>query len=163
VSKTDTQSRALTQEQVECVVEAVSSVMEWAAGERPTMVGKEPLGSALRCEGIIGCISLVGDIDWSLVLSLPRPTATALAEGFAGFAVPFDGPDMGDAIGEVANLVAGETKVHLDGIGLHADISLPQVFRGDLIEVLQLPHVPSELLRFESACGPFWVAIAQGR
>jgi CheY-specific phosphatase CheX len=135
--------------------------MTWVAGEEPKPRGEDPVAEALRCEGVVGCISLVGDVDWSLVLSIPRATASALAGSFAGFEIPFDSPDMGDAVGEMANLVAGEVKVQLDGIGLSAEISLPQVFRGDIIEVLQLPHLPSKLLSFECSCGPLWVAIAQ--
>lgn len=135
--------------------------MSWVAGEEPALRGEDAVEQVLRCEGVIGCISLVGDVDWSLVLSIPRATASALAGNFAGFEIPFDSSDMGDAVGEMANLLAGEVKVQLDGIGLEAEISLPQVFRGDIIEVLQLPHVPSKLLSFECSCGPLWVAIAQ--
>lgn len=135
--------------------------MSWVAGEEPQLRGEDCVETALRCEGVVGCISLVGDVDWSLVLSIPRATASELAGRFAGFEIPFDSPDMGDAVGEMANLLAGEVKVQLDGIGLAAEISLPQVFRGEIIEVLQLPHLPSRLLSFECSCGPLWVAVAQ--
>lgn len=154
-------TRQINSDHVQCVVDAVGSAMTWVAGEEPQLRGEDPVAEALRCEGVVGCISLVGDVDWSLVLSIPRATAPALAGNFAGFEIPFDSPDMGDAVGEMANLVAGEVKVQLDGIGLSAEISLPQVFRGEIIEVLQLPHLPSKLLTFECSCGPLWVAIAQ--
>ena len=163
MQQTGTQEADVSRKERDCVVEAVSSTLEWLAGERPGYLGETTIGAALQCEGIIGCISLVGDIEWSLVISMPEVTAVPLAAGFAGFDVPFDSADMGDAIGEVANLIAGELKVHLDGIGIAADISLPQVFRGATIEVMQLPHVPSKLLSFESLCGPFWVAIARSQ
>ncbi len=154
-------SSGISSDRVECVVEGVRSAMSWVAGEEPQLRGETPVEQCLRCEGVVGCISLVGDVDWSLVLSIPRATASELAGRFAGFEIPFDGPDMGDAVGEMANLLAGEVKVQLDGIGLACEISLPQVFRGEIIEVLQLPHVPSKLLNFECSCGPLWVAIAQ--
>ncbi|MFP4250084.1 MAG: chemotaxis protein CheX [Armatimonadota bacterium] len=152
---------SINPDHVKCVADAVCSAMSWVAGEEPKFQGEAAVAEALRCEGVVGCISLVGDVDWSLVLSIPRATASALAGRFAGFDIPYDSPDMGDAVGEMANLVAGEAKVSLDGIGLTTEISLPQVFRGDIIEVLKLPHVPSKLLAFECTCGPLWVAIAQ--
>lgn len=155
------QCRTLNADHIECVVEGVRSAMTWVAGEEPQFCGEEPVGETLRCEGMVGSISLVGDVDWSVVLSIPRGTAPKLVESFAGLEIPFDGPDMGDAVGEMANLIAGEVKVQLDGIGLSAEISLPQVFRGEIIEVLQLPHVPAKLLAFECLSGPLWVAIAQ--
>ena len=152
---------AISADHVQCVVDAVRSAMSWVAGEEPRLKGEATVERSLRCEGVVGCISLVGDVDWSLVLSLPRQTASEIAGRFAGFEIPFDGPDMGDAVGEMTNLLAGEVKVQLDGIGLTCEISLPQVFRGEIIEVLQLPHVPSKLLNFECSCGTLWVAIAQ--
>ncbi|MFW6438250.1 MAG: chemotaxis protein CheX [Armatimonadota bacterium] len=161
MSVNTSETNRINADQVRCVADAVSSAMAWVAGEEPQLRGEAPVDQALRCEGVVGCISLVGDVDWSLVLSIPRATASALAGNFAGFEIPFDSPDMGDAVGEMANLVAGEVKVQLDGIGLAAEISLPQVFRGEIIEVLQLPHLPSKLLSFECSCGPLWVAIAQ--
>lgn len=156
-------SQMLKSDHVECVIEGVRSAMTWVAGEEPQLLGESPTGGSLKCEGVIGCISLVGDIDWSLVLSIPRATGPALVENFVGFEVPFDSPDMGDAVGEMTNLLAGEVKVQLDSIGLAADISIPQVFRGEIIEVIQLPHQPSKLLSFECSFGPIWVAIAQSR
>ncbi len=163
MSQTELNSLDVSTEERECVVEAVSSTLEWIAGERPEYGGETSVDQGLRCEGIVGCISLIGDIEWSLVISIPEPTAEPLAASFAGFEVPFDSPDMGDAIGELANLVAGEVKVHLDGIGISADISLPQIFRGDPVELVKLSHVPARLFSFESACGPFWVAIGSGQ
>lgn len=152
---------AISAEHVRCVVDAVHSAMSWVAGEEPRFNGETAVQRSLQCEGVVGCISLVGDVDWSLVLSLPRETASELAGRFAGFEIPFDSPDMGDAVGEMTNLLAGEVKVQLDGIGIACDISVPQVFRGDIIEVLQLPHVPSKQLNFECSGGTLIVAIAQ--
>ena len=157
------QTDTLPSDHVDCVIEGVRSAMTWVAGEEPEFRGEDLIEDSLRCEGVVGCISLVGDVDWSLVLSIPRGTAPGLVQSFAGFELPFDGPDMGDAVGEMANLLAGEVKVQLDGVGLAVEISLPQVFRGEIIEVLQLPHVPSKLLAFECSSGPLWVAIAQAR
>jgi chemotaxis protein CheX len=154
-------TQALKPDQVECVVEGVRAAMAWVAGEEPQLLGEATTEGSLKCEGVVGCISLVGDVDWSLVLSIPRATGPALVENFVGFEVPFDSDDMGDAAGEMTNLLAGEVKVQLDGIGLAADISIPQVFRGEIIEVIQLPHQPSKLLSFECQFGPLWVAIAQ--
>ncbi len=153
----------LDSDQIECVIDGVCSAMTWVAGEEPQLREEAAAEGALRCEGAVGCISLVGDVDWSLVLSLPRETAPRLTENFAGFQVPFESDEMGDAVGEITNLLAGEVKVLLDGIGVEADISIPQVFRGEIIEVLQLPHLPCRVLTFECQFGPFWVAIAQSR
>lgn len=85
---------------------------------------------------IVALISLVGDLEWTLMLALPKATAESLAARFAGFAIPFDSPDMGDAIGELTNILGGEVKARLDQAGVRADISLPSVMRGQNISIL---------------------------
>ena len=46
-------------------------------------------------------ISVLGDVDWAVFLGLPKATAEAVTEKFAGFAIPFDSNGMGDAVGEL--------------------------------------------------------------
>lgn len=157
-------SDQLSRERVECVIKAVADIGASVLGETPLQQDEEVASElVLICEGVLGIISLVGDVEWSLVLGLPSATAPALTERFAGFAIPFESEDMGDAVGELTNLFAGEVKVQLDRIGLRSDISLPQVFRGAGIEVLRLPNVPSLALTFQTSCGSFFVAIAAAK
>jgi len=146
-------------DQVACVAGAVDAIFSSLLGEAPVQTGEEVMNQVLRCDGVIGIISLVGDVDWLLVLGLPRDTAPAIAEGFAGFPIPFESEDMADAVGELANLVAGDVKVNLDAIRLSSEISLPQVLRGTGIEVLRPPRTPSVVLTFDSSCGPFLLAL----
>ena len=42
------------------------------------------------------------------MLGLPRQTASNLVLAFAGCEIDFDSPDMGDAVGELANILAGD-------------------------------------------------------
>jgi chemotaxis protein CheX len=163
LSATTTQPDQLSRERVECVVQAVIDIGVSVLGEAPVLDEEIASEQVLVCEGVLGIISLVGDVEWSLVLGLPATTAPAMTERFAGFAIPFESEDMGDAVGELTNLIAGEVKVQLDRIGLRSDISLPQVFRGAGIEVLRLPNIPSLALTFQSSCGSFFVAIAAAR
>jgi len=153
----------LTEERVGCLIKAVEDIGASVLGEVPSHDGIKADERTLLCEGVLGIISLVGDVEWSLVLGLPSDTAPAMTERFAGFAIPFDSDDMGDAVGELTNLLAGEVKVKLDAIGLKSEISLPQVFRGVGIQILRLPQIPTLAISFESSCGGFFVAIAAGR
>jgi chemotaxis protein CheX len=148
---------------VDCLHRAVGGILEAVTGEAPAPRPDDCPEQLLTCDGVIGLISLVGDVEWALVVGLPPDTAPALAERFAGFPIEFGSADMGDAIGELTNLIAGEVKVELDGAGVRVNISLPQVFRGMGIEILKLPHTPSRVLTYDHACGPFLVAIAAGR
>jgi len=55
--------------------------------------------------------------------------------------VPFESSDMGDAIGELANVIAGSVKARLDQRGAKANISLPTVLRGSAVESVHLQNV----------------------
>ena len=108
---------------------------------------------------VVAVISLVGDIEWSVCLGLPRETAEAATEKFAGFAVQFESDDMGDAVGELANILAGEVKSKLDALGVNVEISLPSVIRGNDMHVLVQHGRPSETTLFASDCGPLWAEV----
>ncbi|MDB5312191.1 MAG: hypothetical protein JWO38_6393 [Gemmataceae bacterium] len=107
------------------------------------------------CAGIMGVISFFGDSVWSFALVLPEGTAVAVAKKFAGFDIPFDSPDMGDLVGEMANVLAGEICSRLDARGMKAQMSLPTVARGHDVELLPPSDSCSERLVFTSPTGMF--------
>lgn len=111
------------------------------------------------CNGVIGIISFVGTLPWSLLAAFPRETALPMMHKFAGFEIPFEGADMVDATGELVNVVAGPIIAKLVAAGLDAKMSLPTVARGQGIEILLPSHSQIQRLLFASATGPFSVTI----
>ena len=146
-------------EHSDCLFGAVGEVLGMMCGleARPEarLEGAEPPDAPT----VVGVISLVGDVQWSVSIGLPEGTASALAERFAGFAIPFESEEMGDAVGEMANIIAGTTKAKLDERGLKAEISLPNVVRGERMRVLNFRTLPAERRRFTCECGEFWVEV----
>jgi len=112
---------------------------------------------------IVAVVSLVGDIAWTLCQGLPESTATAVAAKFAGFAIPFDSNDMGDAIGELANVFAGNAKAKLDTNRVAVEISLPTIMRGKVVELLKARGLPAYRWDFTSPVGALWVEVIAGR
>jgi CheY-specific phosphatase CheX len=143
---------------VDSVGRAVMGLCAAILGETPSIAPAAPETAGAGSD-IMGIISLVGQVDWSLSIGLGAGTATDVAERFAGFEIPFDSADMGDAIGELANLLAGEVKLELDRIGVSADISLPQVLRGSALAVAPQSQVHTKALRVETTCGPLLVSV----
>lgn len=150
----------LARPDLRCIVLGVQGILNSLIGETPELDSEQPVEDVMTCNGVIASISLVGDVDWALMIHLSETTAPALAERFTGFPIPFESDDMGDAIGELANLIAGEVKVELDHVGIKANISLPQVFRGEGIEVLSLGLHDPLLLVFTTSCGPLSISVA---
>jgi len=146
----------------ECLPEATADVftnsygiaMERDEGEAPDDLS----GNG----AIVSIISLVGDVEWTLSLGLPRETAEALAEKFAGFPIPFDSTDMADVVGEILNVIAGAVKLRLDQHGVKTSLSLPAVLNGTDMSILSQSSIPFVTTHFTSDCGRFWIQVGVG-
>jgi chemotaxis protein CheX len=145
----------------EVIVSGLSEVFSTTCGATPQAAD---LPAENADDMIMGVVSLVGDVEWSLFLGLPRPTATAAAAKFAGFEIPFDSQDMGDAIGELANIFAGKVKALLDAKKVRVEISLPSVLRAKDVHVLApSPAAASAKGYFKSEIGAFYAGMLTGR
>jgi len=123
---------------------------------------QEMLGGSERNK-IVGIISFVGDLMWTLALILPHDSAEAIAKKFAGFEIPYDCADMGDVVGELINVLAGVLSGNLETVGYSTNMSLPTVARGDAFE-LMLPDNLVSMRFFFSASGiDFWVDVTAMR
>ncbi|MFP4107003.1 MAG: chemotaxis protein CheX [Phycisphaerae bacterium] len=111
---------------------------------------------------IVAVINLVGDVDWAVFLGLPKETAEELSTMFTGFEIPYDSEDMGDAVGELTNILAGTLKAVLDRKGVAADISLPTVMRGQHMEFLAQSNIQSRQQLYDSPHGKFVTGVTIG-
>jgi chemotaxis protein CheX len=158
----DTSIVPATFQHASCVVEA--AVESFATTCNLQLAAAEPMAAAdPQNYAVLAVIALMGDLDWSLGLALPRETAVAVVGRFAGFEVPFESPDMGDAVGELANILGGTAKAKLDTRGVRVSISLPTVLRGQNVMVVQSEHAHSVRRAFTSPLGGLEVAIVSGR
>lgn len=155
-----TETTMVNSEHTACVAEAASQIISATCG-----VTLEPLGEDedLATDSvIIGIISLVGDIEWSVFFGLPSDTAVAAAAKFAGFEIPFDSADMGDVVGEMTNMLAGQVKLNLDQKGINANISLPSVIRAENMTVLVQRQNAVRKKCFNSPLGKLWTGVTTG-
>ncbi|MCH8148104.1 MAG: chemotaxis protein CheX [Planctomycetes bacterium] len=77
---------------------------------------------------ISAVVGFSGDAAGCVVLSFSADVACRIASAFAGTKLAHDDPDFIDAIGELANMVAGNAKKDFEG--LNVSISLPSVIAG---------------------------------
>ena len=153
-------NEGLNLQHTDCVVEAAKAVFGTACG---IQIEPSQADSDAHTDGVIfAVISLVGDVEWSVFLGLPRGTATATAARFAGFDIPFDSDDMGDAVGELTNILAGHVKALLDKRGLRAEISLPSVVRAENLAVLNRRDLQVAKTCFNSELGNLWAGVTFG-
>ncbi len=141
----------------ECVGEAAVQIFNAACGiELQPCQDDQDLGED---GAVIGVISVVGEVDWSIFLGLPKATAVALSAQFAGFEIPFDSEDMGDAIGELTNILAGEVKRQLETRSVEATISLPSVLRAESLHVVTQKGTVVTKNCFVCEAGKLWTGV----
>jgi CheY-specific phosphatase CheX len=142
---------------VQSAREGVVSTFGAICGTEPTFIREcepEP------CNGIIGTISFVGDFSWGFALHLPKQTAIALSQMFAGFEIDYGSSDMGDVVGELANVVAGDVAARLERDNIVAQMSLPTVTRGREVETVPIEGQTHRCLQFETEQGGFFVLVS---
>ena len=126
-------------------------------GEPPVPVASD--GPTESCARVASVISFFGTTPWALMLVLPEDTAVKMALRFAGFEIPFDCADMGDVVGELTNVLAGEVVAQLNRRGIQSQMSLPIVARGNDVELLMPTGAPASHLEYQSAQGRCWFEI----
>jgi chemotaxis protein CheX len=102
-------------------------------------------------------IGLSGDATGCVVLSFPMQTAVSVASKFAGVEMTATHEDFSDALGELANMVAGHAKANLEGLNMN--ISLPTVIVGREHVVSQSKLAPRLALPCDSSLGRFCVEV----
>ncbi len=150
-------TKATTFEHAECVGEAAIEILGSACG---VQLEPQECDENLGSDGVvIGVISIVGDVEWSIFFGLPKVSAMALAAKFAGFEIPFDSEDMGDAVGELTNILAGEIKRRLAGKSVAVTIALPSVIRAESIHVLNRRDTSAVKMCYSCEAGKLWTGV----
>lgn len=97
---------------------------------------------------VSGIVGFSGEVAGSLVVRLPMPVAAELVAGLTGGPCPPPASsDFADAVGELANMVAGAAKARF---GLSVSMTVPVVVVGPAHAVPRLSGVPT--LTIPCAC-----------
>ena len=137
-------------------VNSVRSVFSTMVGmatilERPHV--KTQPATTFDVSSIIG---FSGEFVGSMVLSFQQATAMAIVANFAGAPVPPDSPDFADAVGELANMIAGSAKTSFGG---GTNISVPSIIMGVGHTIARLHDVPCLVIPCHTPAGDFAVEV----
>jgi chemotaxis protein CheX len=120
---------------------------------KPYMKGPE--GPHADVSGIIG---FSGDAAGCVVVSFTNDVACKAASQFAGTAIDQKHPDFADAIGELANMVAGNAKKEFTDLNIK--ISLPSVVIGEQFFVSNSRSTPRIVIPCRCELGDINVEVA---
>ena len=101
---------------------------------------------------VSGVIGFSGDASGSVVISFPKRVAVQAVAQFAGAELDIGHEDFADAIGELANMIAGGAKADFEGLAV--SISLPSVIIGEGDEVSPSQAHPQLVIPCQTPFGP---------
>lgn len=111
---------------------------------------------AVASHDVSGVVGFSGTILGSVVITMQKVVAMKLVESFTGSQLPPDSSDFADAIGELANMVAGSAKKDLE---VGSNISIPTVIIGPGHTIARLSGVPCIVIPFQTSAGDFAVEV----
>ncbi|MCL2182761.1 MAG: chemotaxis protein CheX [Chitinispirillia bacterium] len=106
---------------------------------------------------ISGIIGLSGGAQGSISLCFPMKSALDIVSAMVGAPLTEAGVELADAVGEIANIIAGFAKRDLAGLNL--SISLPNVIISSHV-LSGLSGVPTIIVPFTCPLGPFAMEIS---
>lgn len=107
---------------------------------------------------VSGVIGLSGEAQGSICLSFPKLIALKVVSALVGSEIKIVGPEVADAIGEIANIIAGNAKQHLTQFNL--SISLPKVIMGKDHKIASQRGVPTIVVPFDCSLGNFAMEVS---
>ena len=110
-------------------------------------------------QSISGVIGLAGTQKGVLELHFPMPVALAVTSSFLGMEVTEPGPDVEDAIGELANMLGGSVKTVLSDKGRDIQLSMPTTISGERYDIQPMNDVLRYALAFHTGAGNFLVEL----
>jgi chemotaxis protein CheX len=104
-------------------------------------------------------IGLGGGIRGVLAVHCPAAVAKAITSTFLGMEVNELDEDVKDAIGEIANMVAGNLKVSFAGEGVDIDLAIPTSVVGESFNVCGAARAQRVIVPLRMNGDRFWIEL----
>ena len=102
-------------------------------------------------------IGISGQVVGSMVLSFELPVAEKIVAALSGMPVSPESPDFPDAVGEIANMIAGSAKRNF---GSAASISIPSIVMGGGHTLARLHDQPCIIIPCNTDHGRFVIEVS---
>lgn len=110
-------------------------------------------------ESVSGLLGFSGDIKGMLRIHCPNQVAMAITGSMLGMEVDQIDDDVNDAIGEIANMVAGGLKVNLAKHDRNIELSIPTAIGGKSYNVHSLARAEWVTIPFSMEAGQMLVEL----
>ncbi len=131
-----------------------------------TMLMTELTGEELGSDSVVNIdsnltsmIGLGGGLRGMLAIHCPAAVAMAITGGFLGMEVTELNDDVQDAIGEIANMVAGNLKVSCAAQDVSLELAIPTSIVGDSFRVSRITGAERVLVALQMDGRSFWIEL----
>jgi len=138
---------------------ATIDVLETMANIKPERGAPRLKGKEDTSYDVSGIVGLTGQVQGCIVLSFRESAAIYVVTSFLGDKVEGIDDTVKDAVGELANIVAGAAKRALAESGYALKISIPSVIIGKNHSISRQSGIPAIEIPFETEAGPFSVEL----
>ncbi|MBN2419694.1 MAG: chemotaxis protein CheX [Deltaproteobacteria bacterium] len=108
---------------------------------------------------VSGIIGLAGDMNGIISVSFTEKCILHIVTGMFGEEVKEINEEIGDAVGEIANMISGQARQKLESQGTNLQAAIPSVVMGKDHIITHLTKQPIIALPFSTAGGEFTVEI----
>ena len=108
---------------------------------------------------VTGLVGMAGQVKGLMAIHLPFAVAKAVTSSFLGMDVAEIDDDVRDAIGELANMLAGSIKGGLDASGNEIKLSIPTAISGSEYTIDNMTDADITIVPFTLEAGEFTVEL----
>ncbi|MDX2480994.1 MAG: chemotaxis protein CheX [Desulfuromusa sp.] len=124
------------------------------AAESPLTQGKQALG----CH-ISAMIGLTGDFSAMLAIHCPEGVGLAISGAMLGMEIEEIDADVKDALGEIANMVAGGLKERFATENIHLELAIPTAISGKSYTIASTTRSNRVIIPLSIKQGQFFIEI----
>lgn len=139
------------------VISATQNVFDTMLGVTPKRSGLKLKVDSIPDHDVSAVIGLTGQVQGTIVLSFAKQVALSVLEKMLGSEATEIDDEVCDAIGELANMVAGGAKAQLARLDL--SLSIPNVVTGPDHVVHFKSDIKPICISFDSEIGPFTIEV----
>ena len=143
----------------EKIIESTQEIFSTMVMMEVSVSDEELTDRRVMSDSISGIIGLAGTHKGVLAIHLPKVVALAITSSFLGMDVDEIGPDVEDAVGELANMLGGNIKTILSQKGRDIELSMPTTISGKQYDFQPTKDAEQVAIPFVTDAGNFVIEL----
>lgn len=105
-------------------------------------------------------IGLTGDVGGTISVSFTEKCILSIVAAMFGEKVDSLNDEIGDAVGEISNMISGQARQVLEGMDMNLQAAIPSVIMGKDHQITHITQHPVIAIPFETKSGPFTLEVS---